>query len=72
MYGTNWCGDCKRSRAFFKEKGVEYDFIDIDKNEKAMNYVKKINQGNSSVPTIVFEDGSVLVEPSNEELGQKL
>ena len=72
MYGTEWCGDCHRSRAFLDEKEVEYEFIDIDKDEKARECVEKINKGMRSVPTIVFKDGSVLVEPSNEELGNKL
>jgi len=72
MYGTTWCGDCKRSRAFLEEKGVEYEFIDIKKDKAAMKYVKKVNKGMRTVPTVMFDDGSVLVEPSNEELGKKL
>jgi glutaredoxin-like protein len=72
MYGTAWCGDCHRSRAFLDEKGIKYEFIDIDKDEKAMKYVEGVNKGMRSVPTIVFEDGSILVEPNNEELGKKL
>ncbi len=72
FYGTEWCGDCKRSKAFFEEQGVEYEFIDIEKDVKAVKYVEKVNKGMRSVPTIVFEDGEVLVEPSNEELRQKL
>lgn len=72
MYGTTWCGDCTRSRAWLEEKRVKYQFIDIDQNDKARKYVEKVNKGMRSVPTIVFEDGSILVEPSNEELGKKL
>ena len=72
FYATTWCGDCVRSKAFLDEKGVEYEFIDIDKDDEARKYVEKVNKGMRSVPTIVFEDGSVLVEPSNEKLGEKI
>ena len=72
LYGTDWCGDCKRSRAFLEEKGVKYEYINIEKDDQAMKYVMEVNKGMKSVPTIVFEDGSILVEPSNEELGEKL
>jgi len=72
LYGTTWCGDCARSKAFLEEKGIKYEFIDIDRDVKAMKYVEEVNKGVKTVPIIVFEDGSVLVEPSNEELGKKL
>lgn len=72
VYSTTWCGDCIRSKAFLDENGVEYKEIDIENDEKAMEQVKKINHGNASVPTIILEDGSILVEPSNQELAKKL
>lgn len=71
MYSTTWCGDCKRSKHFLDSHKVEYQEINIEEDEKAMNYVKKINNGMNSVPTIVFSDGSILVEPTNHELEQK-
>ena len=72
MYPTSWCGDCKRSKAFLDEKGVDYDEVDIEKDARAAKFVEKVNHGNRSVPTIVFDDGSTLVEPTNEELEKKL
>lgn len=72
LYGAPWCGDCRRSRAFLDENKVEYDYIDIDKDEKAAEKVVEINRGMRSIPTIIFPDGSILVEPSNEELKEKL
>ncbi len=72
LYGTSWCGDCRRARRLLAEKGVVYRDIDIDTDEKAEAFVKQINQGNRSVPTILFPDGSHLVEPDNFTLTQKL
>jgi mycoredoxin len=72
MYGTTWCGDCARAKQVFSRMKVPFDWIDITEDEKACDYVLKVNGGSQSVPTILFPDGSVLVEPSNAELEKKL
>lgn len=72
FYGTEWCSDCRRSFFFLKRKGIPVNYINIDQDAEGEAFVKQHNHGNRSVPTIVFEDGSVLVEPSNEELTEKL
>lgn len=72
MYGTNWCPDCKRSKQFLGDQRIQYDWVDIEQDPEAMLYVEKVNQGMRRIPTIQFPDGSVLVEPSNAELAEKL
>ena len=72
MYGTVWCSDCKRTKKFFGEQRVHYDFIDIDEDPAGLKIVEELNEGKQIIPTIVFDDGSTLVEPSNAELAQKL
>lgn len=72
MYGTPWCGDCRRARRFFDSNGIGYEYIDIADHPEAAATVERINGGYQSVPTIVFPDGSVLVEPSNKALAGKL
>ena len=72
MYGTNWCSDCKRTKQFFGEQRVHYEFINIDEDADATAIVERINGGKHIIPTLVFGDGSVLVEPSNAELAAKL
>ncbi|MDQ1689362.1 MAG: thioredoxin reductase [Frankiaceae bacterium] len=72
MYGTAWCGDCKRAKQFFGEQRVHYEFIDVDADAEAMAFVEKINDGKQIIPVIVFDDGTKLVEPSNTELAEKL
>ena len=72
MYGTTWCPDCARAKQVLTKNGTEFKWIDIEKDEKARDYVVKVNKGFRSVPTIVFPDGSILVEPSNAELEKKL
>ena len=72
VYGAMWCGDCKRSRAFLDSRQIGYDYVDIDTVPGAADEVSKINDGYKSIPTIIFSDGNVLVEPSNSQLAEKL
>ncbi len=72
MYGTNWCPDCHRAQRVFELNKVPFTYINIENDEAAAAYVVQLNHGRRSVPTIVFPDGAILVEPSNMELQQKL
>ncbi len=72
VYGTAWCGDCRRAKQVFQAEGVEYEWIDLAEHPEAAAIVEQINHGNRSVPTIVFPDGAVLVEPASPVLVQKL
>jgi mycoredoxin len=71
MYATKWCGDCRMARRWFDTHGIPYEFINIEEDESAAEYVIRVNGGMQSVPTIVFPDGSILVEPSPRELSAK-
>ena len=72
FYGTSWCGDCRRAKAVFAELQVSYMWIDIDQNPQAAVFVQQVNRGLRRVPTIIFPDGSILVEPDSERLRAKL
>ena len=71
MYVTTWCGDCRMAKRWFDARGIMYEFINIEEDDQAAEYVSRVNRGYKSVPTIVFPDGSILVEPSQRELASK-
>ncbi len=71
MYVTTWCGDCRMAKRWFDTRGIDYESINIEEDARAAEYVRRVNRGYQSVPTIVFPDGSVLVEPSPRELASK-
>jgi glutaredoxin-like protein len=71
IYGVEWCGDCRRTRKFLDEYQIPYKWINIDKDKAGEQFVIKTNRGNRSVPTLVFPDGSILVEPSNNQLATR-
>ncbi|RLT29203.1 MAG: NrdH-redoxin [Chloroflexi bacterium] len=72
MYSTTWCSDCKLAKRVFNELNVTYTEIDIEKDDAARAEVVRINNGGQSVPTIIFPDGSILVEPSAAVLKAKI
>lgn len=72
LYGTHWCPDCKQSKRFFGENRIQYKYVDVDQDEDGLAFVVEVNDGSRTIPTIVFPDGDVLVEPSNAELAEKL
>src|SRR5215212_6861368 len=72
MYGTLWCSDCKRTKKFFGEQRVHYEFVNIDEDAEGLTTVERLNNGKHVIPTLLFGDGSVLIEPSNAELAAKL
>jgi mycoredoxin len=72
MYGTNWCPDCVRAKLVLKKLGVEFTYINTDKDKEAEELVINHNNGTRIVPTIFFPDKSTLVEPSNRELTEKV
>ncbi|MEE9416542.1 MAG: GNAT family N-acetyltransferase [Acidimicrobiales bacterium] len=72
MYGADWCGDCRRAKAYFADNDVSYDYVDLEQTPEATEIVLAHNNGLKRIPVIVFDDGSHLTEPSNEALANKL
>ena len=72
VYGADWCSDCKRSKRLLDSKNIEYTWVDVDNNEPALQTVKSLNQGKRIIPTIVFPNGDILVEPTDSQLSSKL
>ncbi|WP_103354114.1 glutaredoxin domain-containing protein [Amycolatopsis sp. CA-128772] len=72
VYGASWCPDVKRSRALLDREGVEYSYVDVEADAAAEQRVRELQDGARRIPTIVWEDGSFLVEPSDDELSARL
>ncbi len=72
FYGATWCRDCRAPKAFLDENKIPYEFINVDEVEGAADEVVKINNGLQSLPTIIFPNGKILVEPEMEEFKKVL
>lgn len=71
MYATEYCSDCVRAKKFFEAHNISYLRVGLEGNADATEFVMQVNNGYRSVPTIIFPDGSVLVEPAWDELKAK-
>ena len=72
MYSTPWCGYCHRLKGQLKRAGIEFTEVDIEQQPEAAQLVEKINNGNQTVPTVVFPDGTVMTNPSLAQVAEKL
>ncbi len=72
VFGSQWCGDTLRALRILDKRNIAYEWIDIDRDKAGEEIVKNLNKAYRSVPTIVFPDKSILVEPSNQQLNEKL
>lgn len=71
MFGAEWCGDCRRSKALLKKLGVDYDYVDLEAVEDGADRAKAIS-GRTNIPVVVFPDGTHQVEPTDADLQAKL
>ena len=72
MYSTPWCGYCHRLRSQMDRAGITYDVVDIEQQPEAAAVVEKVNNGNQTVPTLVYADGSAQTNPSLKQVQEKL
>ena len=61
-----------RSKKLLEKLGITYEEIDIDFNKEAYIKVSELQNRKPRIPTIVFDDGSYLVEPTDVELLEKI
>ena len=72
MYSTQWCGYCHRLKSQLDREGVSYEAVDIERVPEAAEIVERVNNGNQTVPTLVYPDGTAQTNPSVAEVKAKL
>lgn len=72
IYGTSWCGDCRRAKKALERRGVDYAWVDVEKTKGARDEMLRLNGGDRRVPTLLLADGSVMVDPGTPELNARL
>jgi len=71
MYSASWCPDCKRSKAYFDSQGIKYIEVDIGRDNEAFLFVEKLTR-RVRIPTIIFPDSTIMIEPTDDDLAHKL
>jgi mycoredoxin len=72
VYSTTWCGPCKRLKSQLTREGIAYREIDIERHPDAAEFVMSVNNGNQTVPTVLFPDGTAVTNPSVHEVKARL
>ena len=72
MYTTTWCGYCVRLKRQMQRAGIEFSEVDIEQQPDAEELVKQANGGSATVPTLRFDDGSTLTNPSLAQVQERL
>jgi glutaredoxin len=53
MYSADWCGVCKKARAYFQQQGIAFREYDIDTSEQGKRGFAKL--GGKGVPVILVD-----------------
>ena len=72
MYSTSWCGYCHRLMSQLDREGIAYDIVDIEQQPEAALTVESANNGNQTVPTLIYSDGTAQTNPSLAQVKEKL
>ena len=72
MYTTPWCGYCHRLKGQLDREGITFDIVDIEQVPDAATIVESANDGDQTVPTLVFADGTAQTNPSLVQVKEKL
>jgi len=71
VYGTDWCGLTYKVRRYLTEGRFEYDYVNIDHDQSAEEFVLATNDGRRSFPIVVIED-RVVTNPTVADLRRVL
>ena len=71
VYGADWCEDTQRARERLDKMGVNYDYINVEEEKAASDWVKEQNSGKERKPTIKIDE-RVLSTPADDELENAL
>jgi glutaredoxin len=71
MYCTAWCPDCRRARAWLRERNLQCVEVDISRNRDAAAKVRGWANGNETTPTFDVR-GAIIVNFDPARLSQAL
>ena len=69
VYGHDFCSQSRMLTRVLRKTEVEYEYRDVINGKPVWKKeLKKRARGNLSVPTVVFSDGTIMVEPWPEHV----
>ena len=72
VFSALWCPYCKRLKSFLGEQRIAYENVDIDEDELGLRELQRLQNGGRTIPSVLFEDGTFAINPSPQEMAQRL
>lgn len=70
--GTLWSPRSHEVKDFLSRNRIPYQWLDIEKDKESAVLVEATTEGSGKLPVLYFPDGSVLIDPDNRELADKV
>jgi len=71
VFGADRCPMTQRTREHLQHLGVDYEYVNIEADPGASDWVKAQNDGKEQKPTVLIDD-TVLRTPTDEEVDAAL
>ena len=71
VYGADGCEDTRHARQLMERLGVRYEYVNIEQDERAREWVREQNGGQERKPTVDVA-GQILCTPTDHELTSAL
>jgi thioredoxin reductase (NADPH) len=70
--GTLWSAKCHAVKDFLGRNRIPYQWLDIEIDPQARDLVEKVSGDHYRLPVVFFPDGSILIEPDDLALAEKV
>ncbi len=70
VYGADWCSDCRRTKRYLEALGVQHRYVDLEADPAAQAMLD--DAGYRAIPVVITPAGTILIEPTDLELGRTL
>ena len=70
--GTLWSANSHTVKDFLARNQIPYQWLDIELDTEARNLVESVNDGQHRLPVVFFPDGNTLIDPSIQDIAEKI
>jgi thioredoxin reductase (NADPH) len=70
--GTLWSANSHTVKDFLARNQIPYQWLDLEVNTEAQNMVEAVSDGKHRLPVVFFPDGTTLLDPSIQNVAEKI
>ena len=72
VLGAMWSSASHDVKDFLARSSIPYRWLDVDQDAEARSVVERVEPGEMKLPVLIFPDGTSLVQPSPQEVAEKV